>query len=74
MRATEGSVLAQREARGAVAAPFTRLARGSNQREGIGRYVATITPLPVVTTSTRLKFVSGRPSENKRRPAPSVSG
>lgn len=38
------------------------------------RYVAMITPVPVITESTRLKFVSGLPSGNRRRPLPSTSG
>src|SRR5829696_8416823 len=38
------------------------------------RYVAMMTPVPVVTESTRLKFVSGLLSGNRRRPLPSTSG
>src|SRR5918994_1973987 len=38
------------------------------------RYVAMMTPVPVLTESTRLKFVSGLPSGNRRRPLPSTSG
>src|SRR5918995_7263534 len=57
--------------------PRQRLGKGGSlnavHREAC-RYVAMMTPVPVVTESTRLKFVSGLPSGNRRHPLPSTSG